>query len=68
VFVGTYEMPPELEAYGRVPGWLRGFLDEHPSRSVSMIPIGREDAARKELERLPTVAPKLPLDSSPELR
>jgi hypothetical protein len=65
VFVGTYELLPELEPHGRLPGWLRGFLGERASRSVSVIPLGGEEAARKELERLPEVAPTLPRDSDP---
>ncbi|MDC3958183.1 hypothetical protein [Polyangium jinanense] len=64
--MGTYDLPADLEPYGRLPTWLRAFLAEHPSTGVSVIPIGREDAARKEFERLPKVAPKLPRDSEPE--
>jgi hypothetical protein len=66
VFVGTYELLPELEAYGRLPGWLRGLLGERGSPGVSVIPRGGEDAAQKAFERLPTVAPRLPRDSDPE--
>jgi hypothetical protein len=63
VFVGTYDLLPELASQGRLPAWLRAYLKEHPSRSVSVIPIGREVAARKEFERLPRIAPRLPRDS-----
>jgi hypothetical protein len=63
VLVGTYDLPPGLSAHGRLPGWLRRFLADHPSPGVSVMPVGREGAARKELERLPKVAPRLPRDS-----
>ena len=65
VFVGTYELLPQLEPHGQLPTWLQGYLKEHPSRGVSLIAAGREDAARTELEGLPKVAPELPRDSLP---
>src|SRR5262249_14179668 len=63
VFVRTYALPKEVEPYGRLPAWLRAFLIDHPSPGVSLIPAGREEAVRKEFERLPRVAPPLPRDS-----
>jgi hypothetical protein len=64
VFVGTYELPAELEALGRVPAWLRVYLGENRSGGVSVLPPGREDASRLEFQRLPKIAPALPLGSS----
>ena len=63
VFVDTYDLLPELEPYGRLPGWLRGFVGERGAQGVSVIPAGGEAAAREAFERLPRVAPTLPRDS-----
>lgn len=66
VFVGTYDLPAELSAYGKLPGWLRAFITQHPTNGVSVLPLGREDAIRAEFDRLPKTAPKLPRDSNPD--
>jgi hypothetical protein len=66
VFVGTYELLPELEPYGRLPAWLRTHLGARGSPGVSVIPRGGEDGARKAFEQMPKVAPRLPRDSDPE--
>ncbi|MEJ7731000.1 MAG: hypothetical protein WKG00_17505 [Polyangiaceae bacterium] len=63
VFAGSFVLPPELTPHARLPRWLRGWLAKHPSRGVSMIPIGREAEARKEMLSLPASAPPLPRDS-----
>ena len=42
-------------------------VEEHPSQGVTVIPTGREDAARLELERLPRIVSRLPRDSTPDV-
>jgi hypothetical protein len=63
VFAGSFVLPPELAPHARLPRWLRAWLATHPSRGVSVIPVGREAEARKELLSLPPVSPPLPRDS-----
>ncbi len=66
IFVGTYDLPPELSAYGKLPAWLRSFIAQHPTDGVSLLPVGHEDAMRTDFDRLPKTAPKLPRDSNPD--
>ena len=64
VFVGSYDLPPEVAPLAQLPAWLVGYLEGRPSNGVSVIAPGREQAAQQEFERLPVASPDLPRDST----